>query len=282
MANREERRAAARKKGKKGNNPDAVEPDEVLGGPSEGGGSPAGVDGMPVPFPDHEEDVLFKTQMRVLNLLLGHWKKGLAIVGIALLAVLFVGEYAALQTDQQRDIQAKIADIDRRMPKESPAVAFGLQPADDSAETIANIEEGARRYEAVGKESLGAGGVMAWIKSGSAWERAGNIEKAKNAYAQAHAIGAGGTVGWSAASQYASFQADAGDIDGAIATLGSIETKVSGLELEQSKFTAALLLEDAGRSSESQALLTDFVVTYPKSVLLEQAQDALNRVGGTE
>ena len=89
-------------------------------------------------------------------------------------------------------------------------------------------------------------------------------------------------MGWSAASQYASLQADAGDIDGAIATLKSLETKVNGLELEQSKFTAALLLEDAGRNGESQALLTDFVAKYPKSVLLEQAQDALTRVGGAE
>ena len=123
---------------------------------------------------------------------------------------------------------------------------------------------------------------MAWIKSGSAWERVGNTEKAKAAYAQAHALGASGTVGWSAASQYASLQADAGDIDGAIATLNSLETKIAGLELEQSKLSVALLLEDAGRNGESQTLLNDFVAKYPKSILIAQANEALSRVGSAE
>ena len=282
MANRKERREAARKKGKDENNSEAVEPDAVLSGTPDGAVPPLGGDGAPVPFPDHEEDVLFKTQMKVLNLLLGHWKKGLAIVGAGLLVVLVVGEYGAMQTDEQRDIQAQIADIDRRMPKESAAVSFGIQPADDSPEVMANLEEGARRYATVAEEAVGTGAVMAWLKSGAAWERVGNIENAKAAYASAHAQGVTGTVGWSAASQYASLQANAGDVDGAIATLKSLEVKVQGLELEQSKLAVAYILEDAGRISESQSALNSFVTAHPKSALIEQAQDALLRLGNTE
>ena len=282
MANRKERREAARKKGKDENISEAVEPDAVLGGSSDGSVPPLGADGAPMPFPDHEEDVLFKTQMKVLNLLLGHWKKGLAVVGAALLVVLVVGEYGAMQVDKQRDIQAQIADIDRRMPKESAAVSFGIQPADDSPETMANLEEGARRYAAVAEGAVGPGAVMAWLKSGSAWERVGDLDQAKSAYSNAHAQGAAGTVGWSAASQYASLQANAGDVDGAVATLNALDTKVSGLELEQSKLAVAYILEDAGRISESQAALNSFVTAYPKSALIEQAQDALLRLGNTE
>ena len=282
MANRKERREAARKKGKDDNTSEVVEPDAVLGGTPDGAVPPLGVDGVPMPFPDHEEDVLFKTQMKVLNLLLGHWKKGLAVVGAALLVVLVVGKYGEMQTDEQRDIQAKIADIDRRMPKESAAVSFGIQPADDSAEMKANLTEGARRYEAVAQESVGPGAVMAWLKAGAAWERAGDLDKAKSAYGSAHAQGISGTLGWSAASQYASLQANAGDIEGAVATLNGLDTKVQGLELQQAKLTVAFILEDAGRSTESKAALESFVTAYPKSALIGQAQDAISRLGNAE
>ena len=282
MANRKERREAARKKGKDENNSEAVEADAVLGGSPDGAVPPLGVDGAPMPVPDHEEDVLFKTQMKVLNLLLGHWKKGLAVVGAALLVVLVVGEYGAMQTDEQRDIQAKIADIDRKMPKESAAVSFGIQPADDSPEVLANIQEGARRYEAVAQESVGAGAVMAWLKAGAAWERTSDPEKAKSAYGNAHALGLSGTLGWSAASQYASLQANAGDVEGAVATLNALDTKVQGLELQQAKLAVAFILEDAGRTSESKSALEAFVGAYPKSALIGQAEDAIARLGNAE
>ena len=71
-------------------------------------------------------------------------------------------------------------------------------------------------------------------------------------------------------------------MDGALATLGSIEKKVQGLELEQSKLAMAYILEDAGRISESQSALNSFVTAHPKSALIEQAQDALLRLGNTE
>jgi tetratricopeptide (TPR) repeat protein len=279
VANRKERRAAARKKGNDETTSEAIEPDAVLGGAPGGAVPPMGADGIPMPFPDHEEDMLFKTQMKVLNLLLGHWKKGLAIVGAVLFVVLVVGEFAAYQTEEQRGIQAEIADIDRRMPQESPAVAFGIQPPDDSPETKANLEEGARRYEKVAQAGVGSGSVMAWLKAGDAWERAGDAEKAKAAFGQAHAVGATGTLGWSAASQYASLQAESGDIDGAVATLGALDNKVQGLAAEQAKLTVAMLLEDAGRTSESQAALQAFIAQYPGSQLLEQAKDGLTRLG---
>ena len=65
MANRKERRDAARKKGKDENNAEAVEADAVLSGTPDGAVPPLGADGAPMPFPDHEEDVLFKTQTRI-------------------------------------------------------------------------------------------------------------------------------------------------------------------------------------------------------------------------
>ena len=281
MANRKERRAAARNKEKNENDGEAIAPDAVLGGGAEGL-PPTDPLGGSAPFPDHEEDVLFKTQMKVLNLLLGHWKTGLAIGAVILLGVLAVGEYQSFQTDEQRSFQGQIADIDRRMPERTPAEAFGGLNGGLTAEVKANVEEGARRYETVAGSAEGTAAVMAWIRAGNAWERSGDQEKAKTAYGAAHALGTTGVVGWSAASQYANLQAASGDVDGALATLKSLNGKISGLEAEQAELSVAIVLEDAGRNTESQAAYQAFQTAYPSSVLSAQAVDGLRRLGEAE
>ncbi len=272
MANRKERRAAARKKENEGS--EAITPDEVLGGTE--GGLPEG-DAMP--FPDHEEDVLFKAQMRVLNVLLGHWKTGLAIVGAVLFGVLVVGEYAAHQVGEQREFQDQIADIDRRMPDRSPTEILNPSGQGLDANIKANVEEGARRYEAVAGDASGAAAVMAWLKAGGAWERAGDGEKAMAAYGAAHTVGVADVIGWSAASQYANAQAAAGDPDGAIATLKAVEPRVSGLSAQQVALSIAMVLEDAGRKDDSRAAYEAFLSAHPTSSLTEQANDGIRRLG---
>ena len=273
MANRKERRAAERKKGSGEGNNEAIEPDAVLDADGFGAtGTPA------VPFPDHEEDVLFKTQMKVLNLLLGHWKTGAAVVAVGLLIVLAYGKYQTSMVDEQRSYQAQIADIERRMPIESPEERFGLNSIAMAPEVTANIEEGARRLEAVAKGATGTAAVMAWLKAGAAWSRVGNVESEQAAYGAAHGIGASGILGWSAASQYAAAQANAGAYDGALATLGALNTKVAGIEAQQTEIAIAMLLEEAGRADEAKAGFQAFIDTHKTSVLLEQATDGLARL----
>ncbi len=277
MANRKERRAAARNKGKDENASEAVEPDAVFDGGAQGEpGAPA------MPFPDHEEDVLFKTQMRVLNLLLGHWKTGLAVVGGALLVVLAVGQYQNSQIDEQRGYQAEIADIDRRMPTETPEERFGLNTGGLSPEVKANVEEGARRYEKIAGGASGTAAVMAWVKAGAAWKRAGDADKARSAFGSAHSAGAAGVVGWSAASQFATAQADAGEVSGAIATLEAVRGKVTGLEAAQTELSIAMLREESGDAQAALAAYKAFVEAHPGSVLIEQATDGLQRLGGDQ
>jgi hypothetical protein len=273
LANRKERRAADRNKENDEGNNEAIEPDAVL----DGDGFDA-TGGPLAPFPDHEEDVLFKTQMKVVNLLLGHWKTGLAVVGACLLMVLAVGQYQAAQIDNQRGFQAEIADIERRMPLETPEERFGLTSVPMAPELIANLEEGARRFETVAGSASGTGAVMAWLKAGGAWSRAGNTENEKAAYANAHGFGASDVLGWSAASQLAALQANAGEIDEALATLGSLATKVSGLEAEQTELAMAMLLEDAERAGEAEAGFQAFIRDHGNSILLEQATDGLARL----
>lgn len=272
MANRKERRAAARNKENEAS--DAIAPDEVLGG-----GDDALPPGEAVPFPDHEEDVLFKAQMQVLNVLLGHWKTGLAVVGVVLFGVLVVGEYGAHQVDEQRGFQDQIADIDRRMPDQSPAEILDPSGSGLDPNLKANIEEGARRYEAVAGGAKGAAAVMAWLKAGSAWERAGDDEKAMTAYGAAHGVGASDVIGWSAASQFANAQAASGDPDAAIATLKSVQPRVSGLSAQQVALGIATILEDAGRKEEGLAAYNAFISAHPDSALIEQANDGVRRLG---
>lgn len=270
MANRKERRAAARNKGNDENSGEAIEPDAVMDGVDPA--APA------MPFPEHEEDVLFKTQMRVLNLLLGHWKTGLTGIAVVLLSVLGVGQYQNAQVEGQRTFQAQIADVDKRMPIATVEERFGLTATGLTEEVKANVEEGARRYEAIAAEATGTSAVAAWLKAGAAWKRAGDSEKGLAAFASAHSIGATGLVGWSAGSQYASSQADAGDVAGAISTLESVRLMVSGLEADQVELAIAMLREESGDTAAAKAAYQAFVSANPTSVLLEQAADGIARL----
>ena len=217
--------------------------------------------------------------MQVLNVLLGHWKTGLAVVGAVLFGVLVVGEYGAHQVDEQRGYQDQIADIDRRMPDQSPAEILDPTGSGLDPNLKANIEEGARRYEAVAGGSKGAAAVMAWLKAGSAWERAGDDEKAMTAYGAAHGVGASDVIGWSAASQFANAQAASGDPDAAIATLKAVQPRVSGLSAQQVALGIATILEDAGRKEEGLAAYNAFIAAHPDSALIEQANDGVRRLG---
>lgn len=272
MANRKERRAAARSKETESN--EAIAPDEVLGAGEDGLGG-----GDAVPFPDHEEDVLFKAQMQVLNVLLGHWKVGLAAVAAVLLGVLGVGEYSSFKVNEQRGFQDQIADIDRRMPAQSPTEFLKLGGTGLDANVKANVEEGARRYEAIAAASNGTAAVMAWMKAASAWERSGDADKAKAALASANAIGLEDVLGWSAASQYANAQASSGDAEGALATLKAVQPRIVGLAAEQVALAIATVLEDAGRNDESRKAYEAFLASHPDSALVEQANDGIRRLG---
>jgi hypothetical protein len=276
VTNRKERREAARKKGKDGANPDlddqeAIEPDAVFDGDDMGGF------GGSMPFPDHEKDVVFRVQMQVQNLILGHWKKILAVTSVVLFVVLIVGEYSVFKTGGQQNIQSQIADIDLKMPPISQEARFGI--AQEATAVIDNVKLGAAEYENVAQDGDGPGALMAWMRAGLTWERAGDVDKAMQAYGSAHAIGSGDVLGWSAASAYATLQANSGDVDGAVSTLRSLEGKVTGMPAEQALLSIALILEDAGRSGESKSVYEEFNAKYSSSTWSKQVSDGLARLG---
>ena len=124
--------------------------------------------------------------------------------------------------------------------------------------------------------------MTAWIKAGAAWKRAGDAEKAGNAFASAHSVGAGDVVGWSAASQYASTLADAGKVDQAIATLEAVRPLISGLEAAQTDLSIAMLREESGDAAGAASAYKAFIESNPGSVLSEQASDGIARLEGAQ
>jgi predicted negative regulator of RcsB-dependent stress response len=271
VANRKQRRAAGR----------AGETDQDTTDPSlEQGGQP---DGTPAqPFPDHEEDAVFKIQMRVQNAVLGHWKSILVLVGIGLLGVLGFGLWEAHVLEAQQAVQAQLAKLDRKMPKEDPLVRAGFKPAGGDPAVVAKITSTAEGYEAVAQGADGAGAVTAWIRAAAAWQRAGDSARENAAYAAAHAVGASGVVGWSAASAHATVLSGAGDVDGAAAIYRSLADTAAGLLGEQALLNLAELYEESGRTTESLAIYTEFNTKHPESVLKDRVASGLSRVGASQ
>lgn len=271
VANRKQRRAAER----------VGETEQDTGDmPLEQGGQP---DGTPAqPFPDHEEDVVFKVQMRVQNAFLGHWKSILVVVGIGLLGVLGFGLWEARVLEAQQAVQAQLAKLDRKMPKEDPLVRAGFKSAEEDPAVVAKITLTAEAYEAVAQGADGAGAVTAWIRAAAAWQRAGDSARETAAYGAAHAVGAQGVVGWSAASAHATALSGAGDVDGAAAVYRALADTAAGLLGEQALLNLAELYEDAGRTTESLAIYNEFTTKYPESVLKDRVAGGLSRVGASQ
>lgn len=229
---------------------------------------------------DGETDILFRAQMGAFNFFAGSWRQLLGVLGVLLLVVLGYSLNLDRVRDNQRTTQAGIADIDRKMPKPDPMAAL-LGSAGDAADPdmVANVQEGARRYEAVATEATGAGATMAWMRSADAWSRSGDADKAAVALQAAHDIGSPGVLGWSAASQLAAARAGSGDIDGAAVVYLSF-TDGDDFIAEHASLELGLLYESAGRTDEASTMLSGLIERFPESMLASQASEALSRLRG--
>ena len=231
---------------------------------------------------DGDEDVLFKAQMGVYQFFGSNWKYMLGFLGVFLLATLAYSLYAENSRQEQRSFQASIDEIGRRMPAPDPLSAFGMAPMDDpeDADRMANLKEGAKRYDAVAESGGGTAATMARLKAAEAWERAGETETQIASLQAAHDLGGKGVLGWSASAQLAGAKADVGDIDGAAAVLTGVNTSSRGIIAEQALLDLGLIYVAAGRNEEATATLQDFTTRYPESALRAQAAEALGRLKG--
>ena len=71
-------------------------------------------------FGDDEQDVIFRSQMKVYELFMANWKRLLTIALIFLVGVLIYGLMENNHRDSQRSVHSELATISRSMPTLRP------------------------------------------------------------------------------------------------------------------------------------------------------------------
>ena len=106
-------------------------------------------------------DYLFRAQLAFTSFYTANGRY-LGWVGVAALGgVLVWGLWSMWQEHSAAGDFGDIAAIDYKMPKPDPMSKYGLAPADDPTDAgrKADLEEGARRFEATAKASSGTAAV---------------------------------------------------------------------------------------------------------------------------
>ena len=230
---------------------------------------------------DEEEDTLFKVQMAVANAFLGYWKHGLGVCIVILTVTFGYGSWTSHVRETQREYQAQLAKIDLKMPEPSPMFMAGLGPMDDpeDSDRMAELGEGARRYEEVGKNANGTGAVMAYLRAAEVWDRAGQNDKAVAARIAAGDISGDGVIGWAAASGKAYALASGGDVDGAAAVLRMVADSDATYIGQQALYDLGQVYAAAGRTQEAKAAYQELSTKYPESKLAGRATLASTQLG---
>jgi tetratricopeptide (TPR) repeat protein len=230
---------------------------------------------------DGEADFLFRAQMGAYNFFAGYWPQLLGVLGVFLVLTLAYSLYSEHVRDTQRDLQARIADVDRKMPQPDPMAAmFGSAGEDSTDENLAaNLREGARRYVEIANEGSGTATIMAWQRAADAYERVGDTEQAISSLQSAYDAQGARLLGWSVASRLASMKVSSGDVEGAVA-LFQAHTAGEDFVAQHASLELGLLQESSGRSDEALTTLLGFLERFPDSLFAEQAAEALSRLQG--
>ena len=230
---------------------------------------------------EKETDSLFRAQMGVYQFFAKNWKTLLGLLGVFLLCTFVYSVKHQHDRDVQRDGQAKIADIDRRMPLPNPLSVYGAAPMDDLDDQarMNNIEYGAERFEEIAADTTGTAAIMAWVKAAESYDRLNDEHATMRCLNEAHALNGEGILGWSVASQLANQHVDMGSVEEAVAVY---QEYVSGQDIyaEQASYQLGILFESQGRADESREVLEDFGVRFPESALGPQIDEILFRLQG--
>jgi hypothetical protein len=233
---------------------------------------------------DEEEDALFKARMGVVNAFLGYWKHALGVAGSVLLGAFVFGTWQNHITEQQQDIHAAVARIDRNVQK--------LASADGATDPLgggftelfrAAIAEQAVAMEAVAATSVGPGAAYAWISAADLYGAVDDDAAAVRCWSGAHALGLPGELGWAAANGHASAMAQGGDVDGAILIVEPFAAPESvGLVAEEAQLAVARFYMDAGRIDDGIETLEAFLDRFPESPMVTQVNAEIEsaRVAG--
>ncbi len=225
----------------------------------------------PLPHPEppesQDEDYVVKAQMAFSEFILGHWHYFGYALGLVLVGSAAYGVWSSWAAGRAKDQYGAIAEIDYRMPAVDQMAMFGMTPKDDPADTerTATLEEGARRYEALGASNSGDAAVVAWLKAEEAWTRAGKPDAAKAAGEKASAAGGKSVISFAADTSAVRALSDAGKQDEAEARLRDMAGRYSGFFAEQSLIRLAGVQLDGGKADAAATTYTEIETRFPKS-----------------
>lgn len=223
----------------------------------------------PTPPPEarEDEDYVFRAQIALTEFGLRYWKYAGYLVGGALLIAAVWGGYDSYSRGRAEAAFAKISSIDFLMPKIDQMAMYGLGPKDDpkDAARMSDLEEGARRYEAVAKEASGSAAAIAWLKAADAWTRAGKNDAAIAAHAAAGTTGGGELTTFVADSVRVGDLVDAGKSADAEALLRDMSGRYSGFFAEESLIQLANLQADEERLVEAKATYLEITGRFATS-----------------
>lgn len=220
-----------------------------------------------LPGEEEEVDYLFQARMSLFKWFTRNWKGFAGAAGIVLVVALAYNVYESVTTSQSRDGASAIHAVDIKMPKVEPMARMGILPLDDlsDANRVANLEEGARRYEAAANGTGGSSAAEAWLKAAEIHERLGSAVQDKAAYEQALGAYDKGILGFGAHTALAGIALEAGDTADALAHYATLAGREDGLLAEQALIYQAVVYEDMGDQAQLQATYDSFMERFPGS-----------------
>lgn len=226
----------------------------------------------PVPSDGEEQDLLFKAQMWLYDLVVTKWKLVAVAAGLVLLGSLFYGMYDSWQTSRARDGAALIAAIDRTLPEIDQMAMMGLVPLDNLSDPkrVDTLTKAANAYEEAADKSSGAAAAHGWLKAAETWQRLGNTEKAKAAFTEALSVRKDDIFGYSAHMGLAAIAMSEGKADEAEAHI-TAAAKDKGFLGESALLALVDMKVQAGDSAGAQKALDEARTRYPTSPRVEEA-----------
>jgi len=238
-------------------------------------GNHPGVDEIP------DSELIFRAQHKLRDLIEDHWKTGVGIISIGLLATLIYGVTATKKIEAQEAASTMLAQLDRSMPPVSELSLQGLFPLDDPSDDRRSdrLEAIAERYEAQANETSGSAGAAAWNRAGAIWLRLGMLEKAQQAYS--NGTEGGGLYGVAANNGLASIAAAQGDTATAIEHLTLISEGNHGGMSATALISISRISRAAGDLDTAREALESVISEYPETSNLDRINAELQIIEST-
>lgn len=217
--------------------------------------------------PAAETDQLFRLQVAIGDFFVNNARYFGYLLGVVLVGALLYGVWDWWTVRTANVEFGAIAEVDYRMPKVDEMARLGLVPMDDPADAarLANVEEGARRYEAAAKDAGGTAAVYAWLKAAETWRRLGKADPELAALEQAHAGAEKDAAGFAAAAAYANALADRDRLEEAAGVLREAVLRVDGLYAEELLIQLAGVHVAAGKPDDARLVAGEFGTRFPDS-----------------